>query len=428
MNKSDESTDYYIRNKIINLDFFISGSTMKCKIQLILSLLVFSLYCCAPPDVAGNKRIKTGAEQTGKYIQQLKDKNIALVANHTSVVNNTNLLDTLLALGVHVKQVFSPEHGFRGNGDAGETIHSFVDEKTGLPVISLYGSSKKPTSENLAGIDVVIFDLQDVGVRYYTYISTMHYVMEACAENNVELLILDRPNPNGFYVDGPVLDTNYRSFVGMHPVPIVHGMTIAEYALMINGEGWLKNSIRCKLNYIPCQNYTHDSLYKLPVPPSPNLQNMQAVYLYPSLGFFEGTVLNVGRGTEFPFQVFGSPDLKDSGFSYTPRSIDGASKFPLHENQKCYGVDLRNYPVKKVIESKSINLDWLVLGFSYSNNSKGFFNLYFYNISGTKQLKDQIIQKKTVREIHESWQPELAKFKNVRKKYLIYKDFRINQN
>ncbi|OFX19317.1 MAG: hypothetical protein A2041_03220 [Bacteroidetes bacterium GWA2_31_9b] len=396
---------------------------MRYLIQLVITLFFLSSSCAnTSKTIPGT--IKTGAEQTEKYIYQLKGKNIALVANHTSVINKTHLLDTLLSLNVQVKQVFSPEHGFRGNGDAGEPIHSFIDEKTGLPVISLYGSNKKPTKESLQGIDIVIFDLQDVGVRFYTYISTMHYVMEACAENNVELLILDRPNPNGFYVDGPVLDTNYRSFVGMHPVPIVHGMTIAEYAQMINGEGWLKNNIQCKLKYISCENYTHDSLYKLPVPPSPNLQNMQAVYLYPSLGFFEGTVLNVGRGTDFPFQVFGSPDFKNSDFSYTPRSIDGASKFPPHENQKCFGIDLRNYPIDKVIKSKSINLDWIVLGYSSFKNSKSFFNSYFYNISGTKQFKEQIIQKKTAQEIHDSWNPELEKFKNIRKKYLIYDDFK----
>jgi uncharacterized protein YbbC (DUF1343 family) len=390
-------------------------------IQLVLPLIILSFSCCAKnPD----NRIKTGAEQTEKYLHLLKNKNIALVANHTSLINQTHLLDSLLSLGIHVKQVFCPEHGFRGNAYNGEYIDDFTDPKTGLPMLSLHGKNKKPESKDLKEIDLVVFDIQDVGVRFYTYISTLHYVMEACAENNVELLILDRPNPNGYYIDGPVLEKNHTSFVGMHQVPIVHGMTVAEFAMMINEEGWLKNNVKCKLSFVACENYTHDSLYQLPVAPSPNLPNMQSIYLYSSLGFFEGTKINVGRGTDFPFQVFGGPEFLDSGLEYTPRSIDGVSKYPPHEGQLCNGVDLRSYPINDLIKSKSINLDWLIFGYNNSKDTHDFFIPYFYNISGNKHLKEQIIQKKSAEEIRKSWQPGLEEFKKIRKKYLLYEDFK----
>ena len=392
--------------------------------QIIFLFLALSLNCCAYVNNSNGNRIKTGAEQTEKYLPFLKNKTIALVANHTSLINNTHLLDSLVSLGIDIKLVFSPEHGFRGNADAGEHVYNFTDQKTGIQVISLYGNNKKPQASDLKGIDLVIFDLQDVGVRYYTYISTMHYVMEACAENKIDLLILDRPNPNGYFVDGPVLENNHKSFVGMHNVPIVHGMTIAEYAQMINGEGWLEKGVRCNLSYILCENYTHDSLYQLPVAPSPNLPNMQSVYLYPSLGFFEGTKLNVGRGTDFPFQVFGAPDYTDSSFSYTPRRIDGASKFPPHEGQQCFGVDLREYPVNNLIKLKKINIDWLINSYNTTSTTDDFFNTYFFNISGTKQLKEQIKHNKSAKEIRQSWQPGLEKFKKIRSNYLLYKDFK----
>jgi uncharacterized protein YbbC (DUF1343 family) len=391
---------------------------------IFLFILIISLNCCTTIAHVEKKSIKTGAEQTEKYIPLLENKSVALVANHTSLIKNTHLLDSLLALGVNIQKVFSPEHGFRGKADAGELIHNFTDEKTGVQVVSLYGSNKKPQAEDLQDVDLVIFDLQDVGVRFYTYISTMHYVMEACAENNIELLIFDRPNPNGFYVDGPVLEENHKSFVGMHTLPIVHGMTIAEYARMINGERWLANGIQCTLSFILCENYTHDSLYQLQVAPSPNLPNMQSVYLYPSLGFFEGTKLNVGRGTDFPFQVFGAPDFIDTTFTYTPRRIDGASKFPPHENQQCFGIDLRDYQTEVLIKSKQINLDWLLKSYHQTDDTADFFNLYFYNISGTKALKEQIISGKTEAEIRQSWQTGLEKFKKIRSNYLLYKDFK----
>lgn len=389
---------------------------------IILTLVIF-VGCKAQLAKNAPQRILTGAEQIEKYVPLLKDKRVAVVANHTTNINGSHLVDSLLSLGVNIEKIFSPEHGFRGTADAGEHVKNYIDKKTGLPVISLYGSSKKPNLSDLDHIDVVVFDLQDVGVRFYTYISTMHYVMEACAEKNVELLILDRPNPNGFYVDGPILDTVFSSFVGMHPVPIVHGMTIAEYARMINGEGWLKDSLQCKLSYVSCANYTHDSLYQLPVNPSPNLQNMLSVYLYPSLGFFEGTSLSVGRGTEFPFQVFGGPDLQNVEFTFTPRSIDGASKYPKHENETCYGVDLRDIDAKQVILNRRINLEWLLFGYKNVTNQEDFFNTFFYNIAGNKTLKEQIIEGKTAEEIKAGWQTDLSEFKSVRKRYLIYKDF-----
>ncbi len=399
---------------------------MKNTIYLLICIVLGSLQGCS---CSNNKfthqqlTIETGAEQTEKYIPLLKNKNVAIVANHSTMVNGTHLVDSLLALGIDVKKIFSPEHGFRGSADAGELVDNAIDPKTGLQVVSLYGNSKKPLSKDLEKIDLVVFDLQDVGVRFYTYISTMHYVMEACAENKVEMIILDRPNPNGYYIDGPVLDTAYQSFVGIHPVPTVHGMTIAEFAQMINGESWLNNELKCDLIVIPCANYTHDSLYQLSIPPSPNLQNMLAIYLYPSLGFFEGTALNVGRGTDFPFQVFGSPELQNAEFTYKPRSINGFSKNPKHKNLKCYGVDLRNINIKHLTALRKINLEWLIYGYQNSPDKDQFFNAFFYNISGTSELDNQIREGLSADEIRKSWKPELEEFKKIREKYLIYPDF-----
>lgn len=390
---------------------------------LFLFVILFNLSSVGQVPKKDVFCIKTGAEQTEKYIELLKNKQIAVVANHTTNINGSHLVDSLLNLGIDIIKIFSPEHGFRGNADAGEYVKNYIDEKTGLPVISLYGNSKKPKLDDLKDIDILVFDLQDVGVRHYTYISTMHYVMEACAEMDVEMLILDRPNPNGFYIDGPVLDTAFRSFIGMHPIPIVHGMTIAEYAQMINGEAWLRNGLVCNLSFIPCANYTHDSLYELPFNPSPNLQNMLSVYLYPSLGFFEGTSLSAGRGTEFPFQVFGGPDLLNTNFTFTPRSIDGASKYPKHKDEKCYGVDLRTIDIENLLSKKEINLEWILFGYQNAGKKEFFFNSFFYNITGTDQLKEQIIQGKSTKEIRKSWKSGLKEFKKIRKKYLIYKDF-----
>jgi len=390
---------------------------------LFFAFVILTLSCKVQTVENTTVRIKTGAQQTEKYLPLLLNKNIAVMANHTTNINGSHLVDSLLKLDVNIIKIFSPEHGFRGDSEAGEIIKSYIDDKTGLPVISLYGNSKKPKLSDFEDIDIIIFDLQDVGARFYTYISNMHYVMEACAETGVELMIFDRPNPNGFYVDGPVLDMNYQSFIGMHPVPIVHGMTVGEFAQMINGEYWLKDSLQCKLKVIPCANYTHDSLYKLPLNPSPNLQNMLSIYLYPSLGFFEGTYLSEGRGTEFPFQVFGAPDLKNADFTFTPKSIEGVSKYPKHKDEQCFGVDLRGINLHELISKKEINLEWILFAYKNVEDQEHFFNSYFYNISGTSQLKEQIIQGKSAEEIRKSWQLELDSFKLIRKKYLIYKDF-----
>jgi len=368
--------------------------------------------------------IRTGAAQTDKYLSRLNGKTVAVVANQTSRVGKTHLIDTLLSLGININKVFAPEHGFRGMADAGEHVKNFKDKKTGLPIVSLYGGNKKPTANDLRNIDVVLFDIQDVGVRFYTYISTMHYVMEACAENNKDFIVLDRPNPNGFYVDGPVLETKYKSFVGMHPVPLVHGMTIAEYAKMINGEGWLKNGIKCKLNYILCEGYSHKDHYQLPVKPSPNLPDMAAVYLYPSVGLFEGTVISVGRGTDKPFKVIGHPELKNTKFNFTPVSVPGATN-PPYKGEVCYGFDLSDFGDIYIKSYGEIYLYWLMS--IYENfpekeeffNSNGFFNL----LAGNSTLKQQIIEEKSESEITQSWQEGLVNFKKTRKKYLLYPDF-----
>ncbi|MCG8411510.1 MAG: DUF1343 domain-containing protein [Bacteroidales bacterium] len=392
----------------------------KALFVLSIFILLNLSSCSMPPQ---DMSIITGAEQTELYLSKLENKRVAIVANHTTLIKGKHLVDLLLSLDVDIKKIFSPEHGFRGKADAGEHVTNYIDKKTGLPVISLYGSNKKPKLSDLNNIDVLIFDLQDVGVRYYTYISTMHYVMEACAQAGVDIIILDRPNPNGFYVDGPVLNLKFKSFVGMHPVPIVHGMTIGEYAQMINGEKWLTNKITCKLDIIPCKNYTHKSRYTLPVNPSPNLQNMRSIYLYPSLGFFEGTSLSVGRGTMFPFQVFGAPNFNQGEFVFMPKSIEGASKYPKHQNKQCFGVDLRKIDVDDLKNTTQIQLKWILLGYQQSGDKNQFFKKFFYNISGVEDLKKQIINNKSEKEIRETWQTELNAFKKIRKKYLLYSDF-----
>jgi len=368
-------------------------------------------------------QVITGAARTGEYLPLLYGKRVAVVANQTSIIGETHLVDSLLSLGVNVKRIFSPEHGFRGTADAGEHLDDYNDEKTGLPVISLYGKNRKPAKENMAGLDIVLFDIQDVGVRFYTYISTMHYMMEACAENNVVFMVLDRPNPNGFYVDGPVLDTNWRSFIGMHPVPVVHGMSVAEYAQMINGEGWLKDSLVCNLKLVKCEKYTHKTYYDLPVKPSPNLPNLRSVYLYPSLCFFEGTCMSVARGTDFPFQVFGHPDYPDTGFSFTPRSIEGAATNPKYKGKVCYGVDISHIPFDFVRDNRRLVLNWLIDAYSNMDDKENFFNNYFDKLAGNSTLREQIIAGKSKWIIYASWKKDIEAFKIIRKKYLLYKDF-----
>ena len=368
------------------------------------------------------KDIKVGAERTELYFPLLKNKRVAVVANQTSMIGNTQLVDSLLNAGIKVEKILCPEHGFRGIADAGENVKSNTDSKTGLPIISLYGNNKKPNPTDLKDIDIVVFDIQDVGVRFYTYISTMHYVMEACAENNVQFIVLDRPNPNGFYVDGPVMKKELTSFVGMHLVPLVHGMTIAEYAQMINEEGWLKGGIRCKLSIIPLEGYKHTYFYQLPIKPSPNLPNMKSVYLYPSIGLFESTIISVGRGTDKPFQIYGHPDLHNYTFSYVPKSKTGA-KQPFYEGKTCYGIDLSIIPDSVIQSFHLISLFYLKDAYKNYPQKELFFNAFFEKLSGSHTLKQQIIDNKDENEIHQSWQNDLIQFKKIRKKYLLYPDF-----
>lgn len=369
------------------------------------------------------KKIIPAADQTNLYINYLKGKNIGMVVNQTSVIGNrrTVSVDSLLKSGISIKKIFGPEHGFRGDASNGANVNDSTDPATGLPVISLYGKHFKPTPADLQGLNLVIFDIQDVGARFYTYISTLHYVMEACAENNLELLILDRPNPNGYTVDGPVLDTNYRSFVGMHPIPVTHGMTIGEYAQMINGEGWLKNHVKCNLKIIKIANYNHSLSYQLPVNPSPNLNTAQSILLYPSVCLFEGTTLSLGRGTLFPFQVIGHPLLKGKYiYSFTPVSIAGMSEDPPQKNQLCYGIDLKGYNTDKLRSSGKINLTWLIELYKAFPDKAHFFNAYFTKLAGTETLRKQIEAGKSEKEIRDSWEPALSNFKTMRRKYLLY--------
>ncbi|MFD2162906.1 exo-beta-N-acetylmuramidase NamZ domain-containing protein [Paradesertivirga mongoliensis] len=369
----------------------------------------------------------TGAEQTAVYVPMLKGKRVGIVANPTSIIGPKHLVDTLRSLGVNIIKAFGPEHGFRGQASDGAKVQNDVDTRTGIPIISLYGSHTKPTPADLKGVDIMIFDIQDVGARFYTYISTLHLIMEACAENNVELMILDRPNPNA-YIDGPIREEKYKSFIGMHPIPITHGMTIGEYARMINGEGWLNNKIQCKLNIIKLQNYTHTKPYTLPVKPSPNLNTQQSILLYPSLCLFEGTVISVGRGTQMPFQILGNPKLEDKyKFSFTPVAIPGMSETPLHQNEKCYGLDLRNYDTSNFIKTGRLNLQWLIEMYkAYPEKDKFFDHTLnkrmnnFDRLAGTENLKKQIISGKSEDEIRRSWEPGLSQFKLMRKKYLLY--------
>jgi len=395
-------------------------------LSFLFSFIILLGYtsCKTQPDVEtteSQKKILPGIYQMDKILSEAQDKRIAVVSNHTGVINGTHLVDTLLSHGLDVRKVFAPEHGFRGNKSDGAHIDDSKDEKTGLPILSLYGSNKKPAQAELSDIELIIFDIQDVGARFYTYLSTLHYVMEAGAEYGIPVLVLDRPNPNGFYIDGPVMKSCCTSFVGLHPVPIVYGMSIGEYARMINGESWLKNGITCQLKIIPCTNYTHSSLYTVPLQPSPNLPNMKAIYLYPSLCLFEGTIVSVGRGTEKPFQVVGEPTNNKGNYKFIPKSISGASLNPKHEGDTCVGydlsgtIDLNNPPTK-------LNFSWLLQMYKESSNSENFFkkNGYFENLAGTKKLRNQILSERTLDEITASWSDDLSQFKKVRKKYLIY--------
>ena len=378
----------------------------KIKQIICISLVLFTFSAHA-------QKLVVAAERTDVYLHHLENKKVGVVGNQTSMIANTHLVDSLLSLGIDVVKVFSPEHGFRGKADAGAIIEDGIDSKTGIPIISLYGKNKKPKDEQLQGIDILVFDIQDVGVRFYTYISTLHYVMEAAAENNIKVIVLDRPNPNGHYVDGPILDTAFQSFVGMHTIPVVHGMTIGEYAKMINGENWI--STKCDLTIIKMENYTHDMSYNLPIKPSPNLPNARSINLYPSLCLFEGTTISIGRGTDYPFQHFGAPYL-ESNYSFIPKSGEG-SKYPKHENTECFGTDLRFQEDYLT----AINLNWLITTYNECDKKDKFFNTFFDKLAGTNKLREQIIAGKTVKEIKASWEEGLEKFKKLRENYLIYK-------
>ena len=401
--KHQHFQEYFISTKCLLLFFFLNTLAAPCQSDSII----------------------VGAERTSLYFSKLKGKRIGFVANQTSKIKNDHLVDILLNEGVNIVKVFSPEHGFRGNADAGAKVRDEIDLQTGLPIYSLYGKSRrKPSKEVLKDIDLILFDLQDVGVRFYTYISSMHYVMEACAENSIPLILLDRPNPNGFYVDGPILNPKFKSFVGMHEVPVVYGMTIGEYAKMINGERWLKDSVKCSLEVIPCLNYNHLIKYNLPIPPSPNLPNMRSVYLYPSLCFFEGTNVSIGRGTEIPFQIYGAPYFDSKLFKFTPKSSYG-SKYPKYKEMDCFGEDLRTLSLDSLKNVNSLNFNWLVKSFKMSNESLDFFNKngFFNLLAGTDKIMNLIKGGASGVQIRETYQMELEKFKLIRKKYLIYDDF-----
>lgn len=399
------------------------------KIMIITLVTLFSCSRINPGHTQGNRNadlqfvnenaLKSGAANTELYFHLLKNKNIGVVCNHSSLIFGRHLVDILVSEGFQVKTIFSPEHGFRGNAEAGAEIGHGIDQKTGIRVVSLYGKNKKPLPADLDQIDILLFDIQDVGVRFYTYISTLTLVMEAAVEQGIPLIVLDRPNPNGFYVDGPLLDTAYRSFVGMHPVPVVYGMTIGEYARMINGEDWL-NGLRCDLEVIPVEGYHHHMIVELNVSPSPNLPDWESIYLYPSVCFFEGTFISVGRGTDQPFQVIGHPACLVGSNSFTPRSIPGVSDHPPYEGQLCLGSNLTSYAENYIENPRQINLSWLIGMQEFFKDSTHFFNPYFDKLAGTAQLKIDILDKKTEAEIRQSWEADLLRFRQIRSKYLIY--------
>ncbi len=401
----------------------INMNSLKC-IILVLFLIQTTAFCKSPDkeiealEQVIEAQILPAADQPEVYLPLLEGKRVGLIVNQTSILtskNNMHLVDFLMMEGVNVVKVFVPEHGFRGDADAGEVVNSEIDKSTGLPIISLYGDNKKPSASTLSDVDILIYDLQDVGVRFYTYISTMHYVMESTAENKKPLLIFDRPNPNGNYVDGPVLTKGFESFVGMHPIPVVHGLTVGELAQMINGEGWLKGRAKSDIQIIPVKNWNHSIPYGLQVKPSPNLPNDTAIRLYPSLCYFEGTDVSLGRGTYFPFQVYGYPDPKFGDFTFTPVSIDGMSKNPPQKGNKCYGKDLRNEPL-----DHQFTLQYLLEAYHISGKKEKFFNNFFDKLAGSDQLRKDIIAGKSEAEIKASWQKDLGIYTDLRKKYLLY--------
>ncbi len=391
-------------------------------ICFISALILVSQFLIAqsPLSVKEYSSVMLGAQQFDKYVPQLKNKRVGIVTNITGVINTTSIVDTLLKLKVNVKKIFGPEHGFRGNTEAGEKVTSNIDAKTGLPIVSLYGSNKKPTAEQLKNIDVLIYDIQDIGVRFYTYISTMCYAMEACAENKKEFIVLDRPNPNGFYIDGPTMKNEFKSFLGIHNVPLVYGMTCGEYARMANAEGWLKNKVKCNLTVIPLKNYDRKATYALPVKPSPNIPNLEAILMYPGLGLFEGTIISLGRGTDSPFQVIGHPNYSDTAFYFIPKATT-LSKEPKYLAKRCYGLDLKKDDYLKQ-HPRKMNLNWIKKMYA-DLNKPDFFDRNFNFHSGNSELQEQLKAGLSEEEIRKTWQKDLDNFKIVRKKHLLYTDF-----
>ena len=387
----------------------------------IFTVLISTVACSqkAAPILVAYDKIISGDQQFDVYLPLLQNKKIGVVAHHASMIGDVHLVDTLKKSGINIIKIFCPEHGFRGKADAGEIIPDDIDLATGIPIFSLYGKFKKPPNEELQHIDVMVFDLQDVGVRYFTYISTLTYVMEACAENGIPLLVLDRPNPNGFYVDGPVLEEEFTSFVGLHKIPVVYGMTIGEYALMVNGEAWLNSLLSCHLTVIPLKKYKRNYIVDLPIKPSPNLPNWKAVYLYPSLCLFEGTIMSVGRGTDEPFQVYGHPGFSIGSFTFTPEPRPGAMK-PKLMGETCYGQNLKGYAENYSKMPMQLNLSWIIESYKLLHRDHNFFTSYFEKLAGTDKLRKQIEAGKTEMNIRKSWDPDLNIFLEIREKYLLY--------
>lgn len=375
-------------------------------------------------DLVYSRNIVTGAERTDQYLPILRNKRVGAVVNHTSTIGSTHLVDSLVSLGIKIEKIFAPEHGFRGDASDGEKIADQTDPATGISIVSVYGSRRKPNAEDLSGLDIVLFDIQDVGTRFYTFISTMSYFVDACGEYKVPFLVLDRPNPNGHFVDGPVLKKSHTSFVGLHEVPVVHGMTTGEYARMVNGEGWLEGGQQCDLKVISCLNYDHNTFYELPLKPSPNLPNMRSIYLYPSICYFEGTVVSIGRGTNKQFQVLGAPGFKKGDFTFTPQPMPG-SVSPPQNGKECRGYDLTAVSEKQLQKQAKIDLSYLINFYRDYTNKEEFFlkSLYIDKLAGSTQLREQLIAGMTEEQIRQSWQPDLVAFKEIRKKYLLYPDF-----
>ena len=397
--------------------------------HFVLLILMFFAWSFLPAQIKyDNDKIKTGAERTDVYLPMLQGKRVAIVANRTSIIGDSHLVDSLHKLGVNIVKVFGPEHGFRGNASNGTTVGDEIDAQTGLKILSLYGNKRKPSKADLQDVDVMVFDIQDVGCRFYTIINTMRDVMEACAEHNKPVLILDRPNPNGYFIDGPILDLKHKSGIGQFPVPIAHGMTLGEFALMINGEGWMANKIKCKIEVVKLDGYTHKMLYKLPVSPSPNLNTAESILLYPSTCLFEGVALNHGRGTDYPFTVVGGPMLKGIyTFSYTPVSKPGMAEDPLFQDQICYGLDLRNYDLEKLVKGEKINLSWMIKLYKNHPQKDKFFdrslsrqigNIDF--LIGDGKFKKQLAAGWSEAKIRKTWEPGIASYKKMRKQYLLY--------